>query len=338
MRLSYKVLSLFAVMLLGFLFQQCTHDIPAPAPAPTQNTPANRFAAAIARGDVHAKYEKAPATAQTKTGQTQAGTGTGTTSKLAQPVCYDYYVVYYDNTGAEVGRDFLYTDCPGEGTGGGGGSDGGTGGGGTGPYGSTPDPSGLSPNAVVLIPPTTPVQNVRDFLKCLTISQSATLAVYAAQPRPGTDATWAGNPLSPRVGHAFLSITQNGITRVLGFYPTSSISFVQDASGIIGDDSNHDYSVRISTTISPSQLANMLTYIYGNSNATYVLPDYNCSDFLIGAAGAAGLYLPDTYGQWGGISGGTNPGNLGQDMRNMSLPAGATRTLSGTAPSNSGGC
>ena len=69
----------------------------------------------------------------------------------------------------------------------------------------------------------------------------------------------------------------------------------------------------------------------------YKLTNYNCTDFGIGAAEAAGLHLPDSYGSWG-IGDGSNPGTLGQNMRTMPLPAGATRTLSDTAPANAGGC
>lgn len=243
----------------------------------------------------------------------------------------------YDSSGTEVGRDFIYTTCPSDGGSTGGGSTGGSSDGGGSSGEGTSTSSAISPTTVLVIPPDTPVNNIQEYLKCFTASQSATFTVYAEQPRPGKPDTWAASTSGPKVGHTFISITQDGITRVLGFYPTSPKALIDDGPGIIGDDSHHAYSVSITTTLSPATLNSLLTYIYANSSNTYVLPDYNCTDFGIGAAGATGLTLPDTYGSWG-MSGGSTPGTLGQDMRTMSLPAGATRTLSGTAPNNAGGC
>lgn len=230
----------------------------------------------------------------------------------------------------------MYTQCSGgiDSGGGGGGSTGGGGGGGGGGDG-TGTTSGISPTTVLVIPPDIPVNNIQQYLKCFTGNQGATFTVYAEQPRPGRADTWAGFP--PRVGHTFISISQNGITRVFGFYPSSSVALVDDAVGVIGDDSRHPYSVKVTTTISPAQLANLLTYINSNSGATYSLSEYNCTNFGIGASGATGLMLPNTYGDWG-MSGGSTPGTLGQDMRTMPLPAGTTRALSGTAPANACGC
>lgn len=207
-----------------------------------------------------------------------------------------------------------------------------SGGGATGPSAGT-----LSPTTVLVASPDKPVQDVREYLKCITASQGATFTVYARQPRPGTTDTWAGTLRNPDVGHTFISITQNGITRVLGFYPTSEKAIVDDGPSIMGDNSQEAYSVSITTTLSPAQLASLLAYINAHSSDTYSLNNYNCTDFGIGAAGTVGLSLPDTYGSWG-IGGGSTPGTLGQDMRTMPLPAGATRTLSGTSPANAGGC
>ena len=59
MNTSYQLLRTLAAGLLCLLFQRCTHDIPAPVPTPKPNSVANRFAQAVANGDVHTKQERA---------------------------------------------------------------------------------------------------------------------------------------------------------------------------------------------------------------------------------------------------------------------------------------
>lgn len=211
--------------------------------------------------------------------------------------------------------------------------DGSTGGGGT--------VSAISPNTVLFVPPppTHKIQNVPDHLKCFNKAQGATFSVYATQPKPGTRATWSGSITDPNVGHTFVSITQGGITRVVGFYPSAGITPLNPSGpSTLADDSDHDYSVRIDISLTPNQLDIVLNYIL-NYPGTYDLNSYNCTDFGIGAAGAAGLSLPATQGSWAPGSGGLNPGDLGQDMRTMSLPAGAKRDVqSGQADSDNGSC
>ncbi|MGI4885769.1 MAG: hypothetical protein ACRYFR_12495 [Janthinobacterium lividum] len=337
MSIRYQALRVFAAFLLCPLLQYCTQDIPTPIPAPKNTTQESLLRDNLVVSAAKEGLVAKPETIKVATQKAPKRPTNVTTSRLAE--CYDYYAVYYTN-GVETDRVFLYTDCGSTGdVGSGGGSTGGgsDGGGSTGGGGDGTNPtSTISPNTVLVIPPDKPVNNIRQYLKCFTASQSATFTVYARQPRSGRPDTWAGFP--PNVGHTFISITQGGITRVLGFYPTSNVAPIQDAAGIIGDNSQASYSISITTTISPANLNSLLTYIYSHSGDTYSLSDYNCTDFGIGAAAAAGLNLPDTYGTWGGVSGGNNPGNLGQDMRTVPLPAGATRTLSGTAPANAGGC
>ena len=247
--------------------------------------------------------------------------------------CYDYYLVGYDNTGTQVIHDYLYTTC----TGGIPGSSGGWGGatytgGGGGGANST-----LSPTTVLVVPPDTPILDIHEFLKCFDINQSATLTIYVKQPVPGTPATWAGVP--PRVGHTFISLAQNGVIRTFGFYPASPRAAVAAVTSVIGDDSQHDYDVSITTTISPSGLNSVLNYTYGSTTNQYSLQHYNCTNFGIDACAQIGLILPDIQGNWEVIFSGSNPGNLGQEMRNMTMPAGATLDVTGgQAPLKSGGC
>jgi|GEM_PF-5994377 len=269
-------------------------------------------------------------------------TGEGTTSNFASPVgntCTDWY-------DAETGKYITTTgDCSYNGSGsvppvysGGGGS----GGGSTGPggYGGGGGGSGssttiITATMVLVVPPDIPVTDIKQYLKCFNTNQPATLTVYTRQPTPGTSDTWS---INGGVGHAFVSISQNGITRVFGFYPTSKAAIISDSPGVFGDNSQTTYTVSISKQIFGGDLYSLLQYTYAKANAIYKLPLYNCTDFAIGAAAAAGLNLPDTWGQWGGISGGSNPGNLGKDISTMPLPAGAQRGGSVISPANTGGC
>lgn len=193
---------------------------------------------------------------------------------------------------------------------------------------------------MLVVPPDKPISSLINYLKCFDSSQGATLTVYARQPVAGSPDTWKIGPNGrPDVGHAFLSITQNSITRVLGFYPASDGSPIGPVTSIMGDDGQHPFDVSITTPITPASLNAMLNYLYGSLDNLYSLQYYNCTNVVISAATQAGLVLPNTPGTWVGIFGGSNPGNLGQDMRNMTLPAGARRNLvGGTAPTNTGSC
>jgi uncharacterized membrane protein YgcG len=176
MKVFYNALGRLTAVLFCLLLQQCAQDLPRPVPtAPTPTTTASRFADAIARGEVHSQREKVHPTKQAPSGEPSKAGVPG--AKLAQQTCYDYYLVYYDNTGAEVGRDFLYSDCPDGGgdvgSGGGGGSGGGDGGGSSGGGGGSstgPSTTALSPNTILVIPPDKPISNFQQYIKCFTAS------------------------------------------------------------------------------------------------------------------------------------------------------------------------
>ncbi|MCL1658564.1 MULTISPECIES: hypothetical protein [Elizabethkingia] len=51
----------------------------------------------------------------------------------------------------------------------------------------------------------------------------------------------------------------------------------------------------------------------------------------------AGISLPKTSGNWPG-GGGSNPGNLGQDLRNLNNSSVQKNTSGGNAPKNTGSC
>jgi hypothetical protein len=205
--------------------------------------------------------------------------------------------------GGTGGGSFGSSGDGGWGGSGGGGDPGSSGGGGEGgtvrcracPDGTVPVAT-LSPDVTLFAPPppTHKIQNIQEHLKCFNKGKGATFSVYATQPKPGTRSTWAGSITDPNVGHTFISITQGGLTRVIGFYPAQGVTpFSPSGPSTLADDSDHDYSVRIALILSATQLEKVLNYIT-NYPQTYDLNKYNCTDFGIGATAAAGLSLPAT--------------------------------------------
>jgi len=186
-----------------------------------------------------------------------------------------------------------------------------------------------------------PGQEITDIdkhLDCFNISQGATLTIYVDQPVENSSDTWSGSASSPDVGHTFISISQNGITRTLGFYPDGGIKpkISNDANGILVDDSEHPYDVSASRNISAGQLTSLLTSIesYG---IDYNLEHNNCSDFGLFMVNQRGFNLSDSSGNWPGGSG-TNLGNLGQDLRSDTTSGTTISKAGGSSPKNSGTC
>ncbi|HFK5537272.1 TPA: hypothetical protein ACGZ96_002418 [Elizabethkingia anophelis] len=184
------------------------------------------------------------------------------------------------------------------------------------------------------------ITNIKDYLKCLNLSQGATVTLYVAQPTPNTTDTWSGSVTDPNVGHTFISITQGGTTRFMGFYPSQGISPFSSppaAKGVLINDQGHSFNVSITSNINSTQLSNLVGYINSVSTATYNLNTFNCTNFGIDAAAKVGISLPKTSGSWPG-GGGSNPGNLGQDLRNLNNSSVQKNTSGGNAPKNTGSC
>jgi hypothetical protein len=259
---------------------------------------------------------------------------------------------------------------------GGGGSSGGGGGGsytGSGGYGGSINPVGLLPqykvcpgddaqvpidypcpgdpvddelpvdewpiDVLVNAPPVgTIISDINKYLKCFDTNSGAQFTIYVDQPIPNSRDAYDRNGLDVDVGHTFIGIKQGAQTRLLGFYPATGVApWDPSEPSALVDDSAHPYDVKIDISITASQLSTILNQIK-NRAGTYNLNSYNCTDFALGACASAGLSLPDTSGNWPG-GGGTNPGDLGEDIRLMNSSSTITVSKnSGTAPSNSGTC
>ncbi|MRX39065.1 hypothetical protein GJU43_07240 [Flavobacterium sp. LC2016-23] len=174
--------------------------------------------------------------------------------------------------------------------------------------------------------------------KCFDKTKPAVLTVYVQQPNENTRDKIGANS----VGHTFIGIQQGTIQRLIGFYPDSpNASLISSQKSELHDNSNTLYHVSISIGIDADKLSSIINYINDYSK-TYDLNNYNCSDFAIGAAEKGGLKLPKTTGSYNAVIvnfKGRNPGDLGQDIRNMNIPGGVTKSvIKGNAPKKKGGC
>jgi hypothetical protein len=191
---------------------------------------------------------------------------------------------------------------------------------------------------IVFVGPSNKISNINDYLKCFDLAQSAELIIYVDQPTANSATSWSGTITDPYVGHTFVAIQQGGIRKVFGFYPSTNVSLSSpNDSKAFGNDQGHTFDVSLSIPINPEQLLNVIGYA-NNAPPTYNLNTYNCTDFAIEIGNLVGLGLPDSYGTWPG-GGGSNPGKLGQEIRNMALPTNTSRQTTGAnAASNTGTC
>lgn len=212
-------------------------------------------------------------------------------------------------------------------------------------YGVCIDDNTWTENTILFANVSDPIlTDIKKYLNCFDLSSDATITIYVDQPKENSSDTWrfTYNPLDPvDVGHTFISITQNEITRTLGYYPTAGT--INPGNGnisstaVIRNNEGHEYDVSISASISGVQLSNVINSM-ASFNTTYNLNTYNCTDFGISIANSVGLNLPDTSGTWKYNGNGSNPGNLGQDIRAMTPTSGTINTTGGNAPSNKGNC
>ena len=190
-----------------------------------------------------------------------------------------------------------------------------------------------SPSPAPIPAPDTPIDNLVEYFECIDGNLPSTLTIYVDQALANTDNAYWGTT----AGHCFIGIRQNGNESIFGFYPKDGPKDEGPNNSALGDDSGGEFDVSITINISEEELRNILVYTFNYPN-TYDLSDFNCTDFAIQLAALGGLNLPDTYKEWPN-GGGSCPGQLGQDIRNMTLPEGVLRdTSGGDAPDNMKNC
>lgn len=207
----------------------------------------------------------------------------------------------------------------------------------------------IDPNAVIFEEDLqNTILDINEYLDCFDTNQSAVITVFVDQPTANDNDAWSGNPTNPNTGHTFFAIKQGDIRRVLGFYPDPPVASLSNPSstGAFKNDSNHSYDVSLSIAVNSRNLKNIINYIKSHSSTLFNLNSNNCTDVGLSVMRKAGLQLPSAYGAWGnGTPGspyggaGDNPGQFGQNIRNMPTPSGGVKTTNGgVAPSNTGGC
>ena len=161
------------------------------------------------------------------------------------------------------------------------------------------------------------VEDLQEYLSPFDQTKPATITIYADQPKAGSSipVTIQGDP-----GHACISIKQNNINRLFGFYPGIKLLAAHITDSAIGNDQGHIYDASVSIDVSASQLRNIIQEAI-NYPLAYQLNLYNCTDYVIELGRLAGLDIPSCWGPYPsvipGTFGGSNPGALGQYIRNL---------------------
>jgi hypothetical protein len=209
-------------------------------------------------------------------------------------------------------------------------------------YGGTALESSHGPNVI---------GNIRDYLKCFDNiagqGYSYSVKLCVDQPNPGQRDPWGftsqngGNPIN--VGHTFLVFTEtkpdgSTITRNVGFYPSQAVyPGSQSANGELDNNSAHGYNISLDISVDNSSFTTMLNSVMNRADVTYNLSSNNCTTFALNTLSAAGINISATTGSWAGGSG-KNPGDLGEDLRGMSLASNMAINTSGAAHPDSGTC
>lgn len=195
------------------------------------------------------------------------------------------------------------------------------------------------------------ITDINDYFDCFTVDANSTykVTVYVDQPISGSTEPYVddnGNTNifadkeTVTVGHTFIQFSQsnNGLTvesKIAGLYPNGGVSPGNTSTASIYlNDEGHPYDVALTITVNSNDFFAMIDDFSQIEN--YDLNENNCTDQVLDCLNSGGVILPDTVGEWFlGVGGGSNPANLGEDIRQMDLENNMTRfTNSGVAPSN----
>ena len=219
----------------------------------------------------------------------------------------------------------------------------------------------ILPERVQIAPPTSPITNIASYFQCFTNGtlpdHTYSVTVCVDQPDPGTRDPWGLTPggvsgssaaaNGVNTGHVFLVLSENNqgniITRNVGFYPSGLVSpspaSMNSSQGVLNDDESHQYNLSLNINVTSTQFFGILNSVSLGNNPGYFynINSNNCTTFVLNALGANGISLPATKGTWAGGTG-DDPGDLGEDLVQMSLTENmALNTVSNPHP-NTGSC
>lgn len=190
---------------------------------------------------------------------------------------------------------------------------------------------------MIFLGPEHPISNLPDRLNCFDTGSNGnfvhSVTIYVDQPDAGTPAQHSS---AEKAGHTWLELYQlntNGeLKRIfIGLYPEGTAIPVinNEDPGAFSEDENRVYDVSVSWGISPAQFNQLVNHLKTYTTPpTYNLNSFNCTTFAVTELTNIGIQVPQNSSSWP-YGGGLNPGRLGQDLRNMSLPLGADRNTSG---------
>lgn len=176
-----------------------------------------------------------------------------------------------------------------------------------------------------------PILNVKKYLDCFDNTPGSDnkyqVTICVSQPSPGRRDPWypiypwqnESNPVY--TGHAWLVLSQirpgSTTVRNIGFYPNGDVHpFKPSAPGFVNNDQDRGFDVRLTISMTSSQFFTVLEYVNQAAFWQYNLNTNNCTTFVLNALHGAGFNVPATWGTWIN-GGGYNPGDLGQDIREM---------------------
>ena len=108
----------------------------------------------------------------------------------------------------------------------------------------------INRDEIFYVDPGTKKVNPSKETECFDRTKPARLTIYVEQPIRGS------REITADIGHTFVGIEQDGISRYLGFYPdrpTASLIAPQDSE--IQDNSGSPYNVSISKDVTPVELS-----------------------------------------------------------------------------------
>lgn len=205
------------------------------------------------------------------------------------------------------------------------------------------------------IPPTHPITDIKTEVKCFTnnVTSTYSISVNINEPSPGTRDVFS--PFSSfQAGHTFLTLEQHNtdgssIIRNIGFYPKYSAKPGDPLDvAVFGEDSNTPFDVSLKISVSGSDFVTVIRNLQ-NQTMVYDLNNFNCTNSAMSALKSININLPSTKSV-SALFSGNNPGDLGEDIRNMDLnnfsasngSRKITRTVSNSnnqvAPKRNGGC
>jgi hypothetical protein len=217
--------------------------------------------------------------------------------------------------------------------------------------------SGGSVN-IVILPPTNPILNLPEYLKCFTnvggTDHTYTVTICVQQPVPGSRTPWKftdGGPIGSSgeqnivdVGHTFLVFTETygntTITRNVGLYPSGGVKPSSPISpGVLNNDEVHNYNISATFTVTSANFFLMLNFLQRATEPgfNYNLNGENCTSFALQTLAQGGINLPNTIGAWFQGSG-CNPGDLGEDIRHMTPLSNMTESTITGYHLNAGKC